>query len=415
MRAIHQQKRESMWAGLRLGFAVFVAGLALGPLPALAQDATQPATTNTPATDAVGPRELQNFNLEGTVTRPADQPPAQRATAQPPAARSSERSSEPPPQRQAAPAQVTTREEVRPTPIEVPAERTRSVEPLRQTRPASSVTVALPTIGNSAGRSSAAAAPTPTFSPDADPATLASGQSLSILPWLLAALAVVAGAVFLFWRNRSREVYAGAPQVDSFVAPEASPAPAPAPKPAVPAPPNAPGPSIPGIVSTRLRPWIEIGFHPQRCVVEDERVTIQFEIELLNSGTAAARAVLVEASMFSAGPNQDREIEQFFASPVGEGERIVSIAPLKKVNIRTQVVADRSQVQIYEVAGRQVFVPLIAFNALYRWSSGEGQTSVSYLLGRDTKGEKMAPFRLDLGPRLFRGVGAHPLPAGVRA
>jgi hypothetical protein len=164
-----------------------------------------------------------------------------------------------------------------------------------------------------------------------------------------------------------------------------------------------------------LRPWIEIGFHPQRCVVEDERVTIQFEIELLNSGTAAARAVLVEASMFSAGPNQDREIEQFFASPVGEGERIVSIAPLKKVNIRTQVVADRSQVQIYEVAGRQVFVPLIAFNALYRWSSGEGQTSVSYLLGRDTKGEKMAPFRLDLGPRLFRGVGAHPLPAGVRA
>jgi hypothetical protein len=401
---------------LRLGFAVFVAGLALGPLPALAQDATQPATTNTPATDAVGPRELQNFNLEGTVTRQADQPPAQRAT--PPTARSPERTTAAASQRQAIPAQRNTqRDEVGPAPIETPPERTatRPVEPLRQTRPASSVTVALPNINNEAGRSSAAAsvpASAPTFSADADPATLASEHRLSILPWLLAALAVVGGAAFLFWRNRSREAYAGGAQVDSYVTPEAAPAPAPKPPPA---PPKAPTPSIPGIVSTRLRPWIEIGFQPLRCVVEDERVTIQFELELFNSGSAPARAVLVEASIFNAGPNQDRDIGDFFASPVGEGERIVTIAPLKKVNLRTQVVAERNRVQVYEVAGRQVFVPLIAFNALYRWGNSEGQTSVSYLLGRDTKGEKMAPFRLDLGPRVFRGVGAHPLPTGVRA
>ena len=49
-----------------------------------------------------------------------------------------------------------------------------------------------------------------------------------------------------------------------------------------------------------------------------------------------------------------------------------------------------------------------------QWSAGEGQTSVAYLVGRDTKGEKMAPFRLDLGPRIFRGVGARLLPVGVR-
>jgi len=59
-------------------------------------------------------------------------------------------------------------------------------------------------------------------------------------------------------------------------------------------------------------------------------------------------------------------------------------------------------------------VPLIAFNALYSWSGGEGQTSASYLLGRDTKSEKLAPFRLDLGPRIVRSVGARPLPIAVR-
>jgi hypothetical protein len=58
---------------------------------------------------------------------------------------------------------------------------------------------------------------------------------------------------------------------------------------------------------------------------------------------------------------------------------------------------------------------MLALNALYKWSSGsEGQTSASYLLGRDTQGEKLAPFRLDLGPRLFRAVGARLLPSGLR-
>src|SRR6185369_14360203 len=56
-----------MKAGLRFGIAVFAAGLWLGS-PAHAQDAAQ---SNTPASDAIGPRELQNFSLDGKRTRPA--------------------------------------------------------------------------------------------------------------------------------------------------------------------------------------------------------------------------------------------------------------------------------------------------------------------------------------------------------
>jgi hypothetical protein len=36
------------------------------------------------------------------------------------------------------------------------------------------------------------------------------------------------------------------------------------------------------------------------------------------------------------------------------------------------------------------------------------------MLGRDTMGEKLAPFRLELGPRIVRSVGARPLPIAVR-
>ena len=218
-----------------------------------------------------------------------------------------------------------------------------------------------------------------------------------------------AGAAFLLWRRRSRESLADGPSLDAYVAPEPTPAPRPV------APP-APKPTAPpaGIVSTRLRPWVDIGFAPLGCIVDEERVTIEFEVQLQNSGSGLARDILVEASMFNAGPTQDQDIGRFFADPVGQGERIEALPPLQSVAIRTSLVAPRANIQLFELAGRQVFVPLVAFNVLYRWSGGRGQTSLAYLLGRDTKGEKLGPLRLDLGPRAFTRLGIRALPTGVR-
>ena len=211
-------------------------------------------------------------------------------------------------------------------------------------------------------------------------------------------------------------VVVGRDQVDAFAAPDPLPAPTPKPvtRPVSEAPPPAPSLAPAGIVSTRLRPWIDIGFRPLRCVLEHERLKVEFELELFNSGSGPARAVLAEATLFNAGPAQDQQIGGFFSNPVGEGERIVMIPPLKRVALRTQVVAARDRMQAYELGGRQVFVPIIAFNALYGWTGGEGQTSASYLVGKDAKGEKLAPFRLDLGPHIFRDLGAHLLPMSVR-
>jgi hypothetical protein len=61
-----------------------------------------------------------------------------------------------------------------------------------------------------------------------------------------------------------------------------------------------------------------------------------------------------------------------------------------------------------------VLLPRIALTAFYNWGGGDGLTSASYILGRDTKRDKMGPFRLDLGPRIFRGVGARLAPSGIR-
>jgi hypothetical protein len=253
--------------------------------------------------------------------------------------------------------------------------------------------------------------------PDSPATTLAREHRLLIWPWLLAALAVAAAAALLFWRNRSRAAFAGGPQIDLFsppapVPPQTRPRPAPAPPVGTAQP--APQPSPSGIVSSSLRPWIEIGMQPLRCIVTDETVTIEFELDLFNSGSAPARGVFAEAVVINAGATQDQELASFFARAVGEGERIDVIHPLKRLTFTTQVVTPREHVRPMEMGGRQVFVPLVAFNAVYRWGSKEGRTSLSYLVGRQGTGEKLAPFRLDLGPRVFRGLGIRPLPAAVR-
>lgn len=399
-----------MKAGLRFGVLMAVAGLSLGP-PALAQDTGQ-TETNTPATDAIGPRELQGFSLPGTVTRAADQPPP-RQTAQPEQPAASQRARTASPQERGAAPAASRARPVREANA-APVSREAQPEPTRSDASGalsslSSVTMRVPPASKATQTSS-----DPSAFPDETQAAplVAPEGGLPVWPWLLAAMALGAGGAFLFWRNRARGAYAGGAHIDAFAAPEpAPPRPAPAP-----APRTVPGPAQPigGGITTRLRPWIDLGFEAIKCIVEEDRVLIEFELELFNSGSAPARDLLIEAVMMNASPLQDEEAKGFFTRSSGEGGRMPSVGPMKRVTLHRQVGLAKDQVRVLDAGGRKVFVPLIAFNVIYSWGGGVGQTSSVYLVGRDTKGEKMAPFRLDLGRRIFRGVAARVLPTAVR-
>ena len=418
-----------MRAVLRGKFLLLAIGLG-APTVALGQPVPD-TTANAPAPSSgttIGPRELQNFSLPGSPAKPADQPAAT------------------PPAGQAAPAA--------PAPDQAPAP---AAEPRRRS-PAARPTAAKPaapmatrTTGPPAGTqvpSLLPPAPVPApavLAPATGPATtlpaapaadsLVPARKPSFLPWLIAAFALAAGTIFILWRRRGpRESYAGAADFDLFtpepqpeLTPKWVPAPAPAPEPAhappptprnvvstaFKAPPAAPAPV--GVVSSRLRPSIEIGVKPLRCVVDDDQVAIEFELELFNAGTAPARAIHAEASIINASATQDQDLAAFFANASPTPDRLDVIAPMKRIALTSRVVAPRSAIQEYELAGRKSFVPLIAFNAVYQWSGGgTAQTSAAYLVGRETKSEKLGPLRLDLGPRDFRSLAAHVLPTAVR-
>jgi hypothetical protein len=250
------------------------------------------------------------------------------------------------------------------------------------------------------------------------------GDWTSRLPWIVALLAAAGAAFWYFRRQRSAYALAGASaNTSAFDAgPQAAPVPrAPAqPLPPRPQPPQAgevqrrpvPAAAPPavappkGIVSVRLRPWLDIEFAPERAIFDGERATVEFGVVILNTGSAPARDVFVEAALFNAGPDQDQAIGAFFSNPVGKGTPVSVIDPLQPMAFKSSVTLGREQMRIFSVEGRALFVPVIGFNVMYRWSAGKGQTSASYLIGRDTNGEKMAPFRTDQGPRTFAGLGA---------
>lgn len=401
-----------MRAVLRWKAVLLPGGLWLLPAAALAQQ-TPPATTNTPATDAIGPSELKNFSLPGTKT-PAEQPPATAPAATPAPRTQQPVASTPQPQ----PSHRTPVERPvaqAPAPISSPPSQTQA--------PAAAQTLAPPPSATVTPTPPQVEAPT-TASPAPISSTIAPERGISFLPWLIAGLALAGGVLFFLWQRRPREALADGSQIDLFVAPEPEPAPVPAPPPRAaptPAPPaQAPAPVAPkpkapvGIVSSRLRPSLEIGVQPLRCVVDDSQVTIEFEIDLFNAGSAPARAVLAEATLFNPGAMQEDELSAFFSNPVGAGNRLDAIPPLKHITLTSQVVAPRAAIQEYELAGRKSFVPVIAFNALYEWSGGKGQTSAAYLVGRETDGDKLGPVRLDEGAREVRKLGARALPTALR-
>ena len=304
-----------MRAVSRCRWLLAAGALALVPATALAQEA--PATTNAPTTnapapaDSVGPRDLQNFSLNGTVTRPADQPaatqPAPRQRRGPVATPPVQPSDQPaatraetagrqgpaapsPAPRAARTAAIQQPPTAQPQPQPAP-------EPLRQSQPSSSVTASLPALGATGSGSAAAAPAAVDFAPA--PRHARAGAQHSAPPVAARRARARAGRrIPLLAQPRSRRGLRRRSRVRPLRRARARarsdprrlsrraprrvpPAPAPAPKPA--------SPESFGVVSSRLRPWIEIGFSPTRCVLDEQALTVEFELELFNSGSVPAR------------------------------------------------------------------------------------------------------------------------------
>ena len=401
---------------------------AFGAMPLGAQ--SNGAVTAPPPTNSteIGPGELSNFTLNGTVTRPADRPPATQPP--PPAVRP-----EPAPPAESAndrPAPATSSPPAGPQPNPADSDLFRRPPTLPDATAANEVSAAPPVIAG--GQPSAVPLP---------------AEGFSLLPWIVALFAAAGAAVIYLGRQRRQQRYAtGGPAIDITrrEVPEPKPVPAAAPRdapapvatggarrplpttlmppPPTPVPaqpkPSARPPSDPvipgGIVATSLRPWIDIELTPDRALLDEAGAAIAFEVTLFNSGSAAARDVIIEARLFNAGASQDAELSEFFTAADAPGDPIPQIAPYARIPLRSAVRLTRAEIREYEVEGRKLFMPLVAINIRYRWSSGKGQSAAGFLVGQGKPGQdKLAPLRLDRGARSWTGLGARRYEKGLRS
>lgn len=414
-------------------------------IPTMAAAQTRPANVVTPAPPpregTVGPEQLRDFSLPGTRREeaPADSGPAAPPTASParpgPSTPAGDR---PTPAPRTTTAMTPRRSESVALPPAAPTPSQRAEAGPSETRPSEEITLGLePALPTPAPAIETA----PTTLPGApeplaqDSATEATG--FAWWPWLLAAALAGIALALVLRRRGSRE---------AFAAPASDLAPPPAPPPSARTPPPSAPPAQPplpsglvttrlrspanaasepvgaaapapvgAVVSTRFRPWIDLDLTIGEILLDEEAALIRFKVALLNSGSASARDIVVEALPLNAGESQAADLASFYRRSSQQQGGIAELPRGAATELTHEVRMQRTGIRAYEAQGRRLFVPILAFNASYRWHSGEGRSSAAFLLGHEQPGsERLAPLVLHDGPLRLGRIGVRRLEEALR-
>jgi LPXTG-motif cell wall-anchored protein len=347
--------------------ALILYGLASAGTAALAQD-----------TNTIGPPQLKDFTLPGQRTTPPATPPP---VATPPVTTTPPRT---------APSMAPSAAPVRERPAPAP-ERREAPAPRREAPAANApAPVAVPPQPVPATPVETAPAPPPQA---AEPATAPADESGN--GWLWPALGLVGllllGSAFLLLRRRRREAEAAQSraaareEIGGALLAGAAPVPE----------------------AETPRPWLDLDIAPDRAAATEAEAVVHYSLTLTNNGEAEAGNIRIDPRLFNAGAEGD--IMAFFQGPIHEqsGSPHIRLAPGASLRLMGEVAMPKAELREIEIQGRRIFVPMVAINVAYDWAGGSGRTSKSWLVGREaeTPSAKMGPFRLDLGPRIYRSVG----------
>lgn len=352
------------------------------------------ATTPQPANPRQQGPELDVFRAPAPTTAP---PPVVAPTVTPTPA-----PAQPAPQ---APAQ-------RAAPSPAPKPRATPAQPAP--RPAAEAERAAPDNQSSPVTAPAPApepAPTPAASaPDEAPLSPAPTDATP-WPWIIGgALALLAIVAALLLRRRRQPAQDAA---DVEIAPPAPvpvpapPKPAPAPQPA-PTPEPAPEAAIPDAPD---RPWLDMALDLTQARYSMMGMTVGYALLLHNRGDTPAQDVLVRGIIGNAGAQQQVLLQSFFAQQSGLPlHAAVSIMPGETRRLTGELRLNPDQIVPVTMGQRSLLIPLAAFDASYRWGPeeaeplGHGRTARAFILGQEQEppAERLAPFRLDQGPRQYR-------------
>ena len=251
------------------------------------------------------------------------------------------------------------------------------------------------------------AAPAPTPAAPASEPPLSAPADASSWGWIagsIALLGAIVAAAWLFLRRRPEE------EQQHFIEEQKS---APTPLPPTPqpkAPPAAPA------AATAERPWIDLTLEVRSARLSLMGATIGYTLTLHNRGERSADDILIRTFMANADANQQAQLQLFFAGAVGlPAHSAVSLTPGQRLSLTGELRLLPDQIAPVQMGDRALLIPLIAFDAQYRWSDepegtpvGSGRTGRAFIVGQEKTppADRLAPFRVDQGPRQFRTPGS---------
>lgn len=369
--------------------------------PAFAQDNNAGPVINlprpgTPPADAQrqGP-ELDVFRAPATEPVPVTPPPVAPPIAPTltPTPSSATAPAAPRPTNRAAPAPAPSAPATR---TEQPAPRPAAPAPNESAPESAPVTQAPP---------QAAPAPTP-LAPTPAPKAAAEPTPPSATPWgwIAAGLGIVLIAFALLRRRRPEpEAIAEAPVPAQALADTALP------DAAIPAPPP-PSPLDIAPEPEADRPWLDLTLEIKSARYSLMGATIAYELGVHNRGAAPAEDILIRVLLANAGTAQQAALDQFLGGTIGlPAHSVASLAPGEGQWLNGELRLAPDDIAPLQVGERALLVPLALFDAHYRWSEAdEGRLARSFLVGQEPAqgGDRLAPLRMDMGPRQYRQPAA---------
>ncbi|MGK2908581.1 MAG: hypothetical protein ACSLE1_02055 [Sphingobium sp.] len=255
--------------------------------------------------------------------------------------------------------------------------------------------------------------------PVAAPASVPETQTAAtgILPWIIGGLAVLLIGALLLWRRRKT---AEEPVEELIVTPVPAVVEQPTPAPIDVAPPTPVRSPTPPPVVTRARGDVPdaapltLTFTPLQARTTMIGAQLAYRLTLRNQGKTALDGLAIPALMINADAQQPQKLAAFFDDPFApEAHRVAHLAPGADVTVEGELRLD--QIVPIEVQGRALLIPLVAFKIISL--DGDELARATFIVGQESNPPraKMAPFRLDQGPRQFRDIGSRPAPEMIAA
>lgn len=159
-------------------------------------------------------------------------------------------------------------------------------------------------------------------------------------------------------------------------------------------------------------PAITIGFQPRSANATLFNAVLGFELTLTNHGSEDLADIRVNGAMGQAEDHGTRDPLAADLLPLQEVPRLQTGGTEK---IITEFRVPLAGIRPIQFGSQALFVPLVQISIA--WTDGSGAPhlqTAAFLIGQEHQPPrpKMAPFRLDLGPRSFAPLGHRPITSG---